>query len=206
MQKYRPKSLSAKVNNILKSQELKWFDTAVSVATPGLVTPVNLVPQGDDVIARDGRKILMKSLWMRITGLSQAVGTNPICPRVALVYDKNPNGVLPVITDIFTSTSSTAFKNMNNQERFVILYDNTAGLGDAMADVHIEIAGNTGSTPYSQYHVNKYVPLNHTAVYGPTGSGTIVGSQTGGLYIVALGESSTAVGVAGNFRLRFLDS
>lgn len=206
MGKYRTKSLTAKVNNILKSQELKWYDTSVASATAGQVTPLNTIPQGDDAVARDGRKIVMKSCWIRVTALGNS-GAGSICPRVALVYDKNPNGLLPVFSDIFTSAGSVAFANLNNKERFQILYDNTAGLNDPCADVHIEARSTSPFDLLAQYHVNKYVPMNHTTIFGSTGQGTQAGTQTGGLYLVALAEpGSTSIALVANMRVRFLDS
>lgn len=192
------KSLAAKVNGLLRAQELKWHDTIVTAFSAGTVVPLNAVPLGDDAIARDGRKILMKSLQYKLTAFaSQAAGAPPQ-PRLAIVYDKNPNGLLPVVTDIFQSSSGVALTNLNNRERFEVIHDNFAGLKIGHDPL---IAGAAGYVFTSQW----YGRLDHTTVYGASGSGTQAGTQTGALYAVLLGGAGDTSGIV-NLRLRFADS
>lgn len=192
------KSLAAKVNGLLRSQELKWYDTVVSSFSAGTVVPLNAVPLGDDAITRDGRKILMKSVQYKLAAFaSQAAGLAPQ-PRLVIVYDKNPNALLPAVTDIFQSSVGVALTNLNNRERFEIIHDNYAGLKRGHDPLFVGAAGYVFQDEW-------FGRLDHSTVYGASGSGTQAGTQTGGLYAVLLGGSGDTNGLL-NIRIRFIDS
>lgn len=193
-------TLTKQVRAIKKSQELKWFDVNLASATGGAVEPLNNVPLGDDATARDGRKIIMKSVNFKLWATGTMAGALSTMPRLAIVYDKANNGLLPAATDIFTSTASTAQVNLNNRDRFKILYDNHGGLNKGTDPYRIY---STGSTTFI---VNDYVKLRDLeTIYSDTGSGTIAGTRTGALYAVFLGTGAVA-GLDASFRTRFLDS
>jgi len=78
----------------------------------------NLIRQGTISNQRVGREVQMKSFQLRYEPGS---GTQP--QRMLVVYDKQPTGTAPVITDILTADSFTAFTNLDNKERFVTLID-----------------------------------------------------------------------------------
>lgn len=196
---YQKKSLTAKVNALLQSQEWKWFDTSINSATGGQITPLNSIPQGDDSITRDGRKIIMKSLAIKLAGNATAADGAFVSPRLAIVYDKNPNGVLPTATDVFNTNDGISHPNLNNRDRFVILYDNFCGMKRGHDPLSWPGAG------YVNFHIQEYLKLDLSTVYGPTGSGTIAGTQTGALYAVFLGSSVPSV-ISSSFRVRFVDS
>lgn len=187
------------IGSIKKSQELKWIDNTGTAVSAGDVVPLNNIPLGDDQNSRDGCAILMKSCIIHVfaTTSSAFIGA----PRAVLVYDKVPNGLLPVYSDIFTTNGTTAQVNNYNKDRFTILYDNYAGL-------------KRGSDPYqvggadpqnARFIIDDYVKLNHKARYGPTGSGTTAGTKTGALYMVYLGGGNVTQFVS-NIRVQFLDS
>lgn len=196
---YQKKSLTAKVNALLESQEWKWYDTSIASATGGQVSPLNNIPQGDDSVTRDGRKIIMKSVAFKLAGNAAAGAGSFVAPRLAIVYDKNPNGVLPVSTDIFTTNDGTTHSNLNNRDRFVIMYDNFCGMKRGHDPLSWPGEG------YVNFHIQEYLKLDLSTVYGPTGSGTIAGTQTGALYAVFLGSSTPSV-IGSSFRVRFVDS
>lgn len=200
----RSSSLVAKVNKLIQSQELKWLDTSVTDPAAGLVVPLNNVPQGDDAVARDGRKINMRSCEFVVAAYTNPSVGAPVRPRLVIVYDKVCNGLLPAATDIFTSTDGIALKNLNNSHRFQIVYDNYAGLkrGHDPLQVFVPSAG----TQYGIFHIKDYVKMDHDTIYGATGSGTIAGTQTGALYAVFLGGGAASTGTVSNFRVRFVDS
>lgn len=188
------------ISRIKKSQELKWHDVAVASAAAGGVEPLNNVPLGDDAVARDGRKIIMTSLMCRLVadGGSATLST---FPRMAIVYDKVPNGVLPSATDIFVTTDSTAMPNLNNRDRFVILYDNFGGMGHNR-DPHSAYSGTLAQT----FGIEDLISLRRKeTIFKDTGSGTTAGTATGGLYAVFLGTGAVSA-INARFRLRFLDS
>lgn len=191
--------LKKDVRRIKKSQELKWHDVNLTSATGGQVEPLNNVPLGDDATSRDGRKIMMTACISKgnVGGVS-AFGY----PRYAIVYDMAPNGVLPAASDIFTSTVGVAQVNLNNRNRFKILWDNHGGLG--LGRDPFNLTPGTGSS--TAYVWNDYIKLRDMiTIYKDTGSGTTAGTTTGALYAVFLGAGSTSQGEI-SFRIRFLDS
>lgn len=97
------------------------------------VVPLNLVAAGSSYFNRIGRKIAMESISFegQISFINNVGTALPDVGRIAIVYDRQPNGALPIFTDIFADqqafgspTSSTvAGLNLNNRDRFTLLLD-----------------------------------------------------------------------------------
>lgn len=192
--------LKKDVSRIKKSQELKWHDVILTSATGGQVEPLNNVPLGDDATTRDGRKIMMTAITCH-GNVGNTGGTSP-CPRYAIVYDVSPNGALPPVTDIFTSSVAASFTNLNNQKRFKVLWDNFGGLGQGRDPFNYQNAINENGS----FIWNDYIKLrNLITMYKDTGSGTMAGTSTGALYAVFLGSGSTTTADI-RFRIRYFDS
>lgn len=202
--KARPqKSLNAKVNELLRDRELKWLDTVITAPAQGQITPINNVPLGDDSTTRDGRKIIIKSIQLRYGLYGSSGGTGYVSPRVVVVYDTNPNGTLPVFGDIFTDATGTAYQNLNNRERFKIIYDFAFGQKKGSDNFVTTSATNTNAA----FNDVLYRKCDLTTIYKDSGSGTIAGTATGGLYVYFLfGAGATTTGSTCNCRIRFADS
>lgn len=178
--------------------ERKFIDTTDStdITTTGVVVPVNLIAAGTDYDARIGRKVILKSFQIRaIFGLENA--SVPSGVRYLLVYDKQTNGALPAITDILNTASAqnpvTAMLNLNNRDRFVILWDKIFQL-------------NTSFSIFQ--HFKKYKKLRHETVYSGT-TATIGSIITGGLYVVTIGSVPAGITDVDNgmtMRVRFVDA
>lgn len=179
-------------------QERKFLDTPVTedFTTTGFVSPLNLIATGTDFTNRIGRKVCMKSFQLRcFIGLESL--SNPSGYRHILVYDKQTNGNTPAVTDILDNSVGgslfNAMINLNNRDRFVILWDKTSSL-------------NQAGMNFIAY--KKYKKLNHETVY--SGTTAAIGSiATGGLFLVTLG--SVAAGAADidqvcTCRIRFVDA
>lgn len=193
-------SLTRQIKRIKKSQELKWFDVNLTGASGGLVEPLNNVPLGDDATARDGRKIMMTACIAK--GSVGITGGTSAFPRYAIVYDMAPNGVLPAATDIFTASTAVAQVNLNNQNRFKILWDNHGGLKLGRDPFQFNASVNeTGTFVWNDYIKIKDL-ITH---FKDTGSGTIGGTLTGALYAVFLGSGATTAASI-SFRIRYFDS
>ena len=97
--------------------------------TTGSVTLLNGVATGTDFTDRIGRKIVMRSLYLRGT-LSPVDGItlDNMC-RVLIVYDMQSNGAAPAITDVLKSATSIAQLNMNNRDRFRVIMDKQFAVG-----------------------------------------------------------------------------
>ena len=178
----KSKSLTSKVNKLIRQQELKFRDnlpgtTSTFTTTGTMLSQTALVAQGDDAVARDGRRITMK--YYHIHGYYTS-GSGPASGSRVIVYlDKQPNGSSFSATDILTSTTTNADSMINfiNRDRYKILWDSYAGIGtQATSDA-------TGSTAVSHY-VNKYIPLNDTeAVYASNATAESLTNAVG--YLVA---------------------
>lgn len=112
--------------------EKKFFDTALSFnldftgecSTTAGTGLINLIPQGDTESTRDGRQCTIESINIRgdmtfIPGAAaQASGTG----HLYLILDKQCNGALSAITDVFTSNDMRiVFHNLANSKRYVVL-------------------------------------------------------------------------------------
>lgn len=178
---------------------------------------LNGVQEGASFYNRVGRRTHMKSI--HVTGELIETGNGAGVAeydRVMLVYDRQPNGNFPAISDILldygndgtTFTTSYSKLNLNNVERFAILRDQ-----------RIQIAANSGAstnvagaiTNYGQQaNINWFVPLKdlETHYKSTTNPAAIGDIATGALYLVTFGD--VAIGSAGyqfkyNARLRFTD-
>jgi len=112
--------------------ELKYYDTglALSATTAGVASTtaatgfINLIPQGDTEVSRDGRKCVIKSVSIRgnwqYLPAATAVGQADII--VYLMLDSQCNGAAPTYTDIFDAANLfEAHRNLANGSRFTVL-------------------------------------------------------------------------------------
>lgn len=172
--------------SILKSQVkkeqnvgyLETFNSAVSVSNAG-ITPIllNGAVRGTDQTTRLGDEFVMKMLHMKFTLLSSDT-TNIY--RVSVVYDKEPRGASPTLTDIFVQTTVTepvfAYRNPDYLERFQVLYDK-------------RFYSTTGTSNQLQYNsVN--IPLNRKVNAGLGNTGTIADLSYGALWLIAWSDSA----------------
>lgn len=120
------------------SQEKKWHDTVREInvtnalqllgttAAPTVVS-INLIPQGDTAITRDGRKCQLVSYYccgtLKTTVAAQAVYHGYY--KLWLVQDTQCNGANCLAADVFTidtgGTPSLVHRNLENVERFRII-------------------------------------------------------------------------------------
>lgn len=122
-----PLSGSFRSRQMMPVGELKNVDTILNGTVTGptatVLGPLNVIAQGPGQNERIGRRVTMKSLWVRwqITMGSASVGASPF--RLLIVYDKQSNAGLTAITSVLTSNTITAFKDLSNERRFVTLMD-----------------------------------------------------------------------------------
>ena len=156
----KSKSLTAKVNKLIRSQELKFKEylpgaSALAVAGSQVVITGGIT-QGDDSASREGRRICCK--YIHLHGFYQCV-PGSTGSRLILVQDKQVNGTAATLPDIVSSSGSSLAESMinfNTRERFRILYDSYAGSNAAsMTD-----ATATLQTVF----VDKYIPLQDLEV------------------------------------------
>lgn len=181
------RSLTAKVNQLINSQELKNSDTSAAAQvtnSTGSMTPLNgNIAAGDDVTQRNGRKINLVSSMLRFHSfITDGVSSAPAAFRLALVYDRQPNGTPPTWTDVFQLQTSDSDRNVSNRDRFTIIYDNYNSAKKGYLSVSPGAAGATGFE--SGFYDQNYAKLRDmTTEYATTATGTPL---HGGLYMALL--------------------
>lgn len=186
----------------------------VDVNTTGSFTLLNGCEQGSDYTDRIGRKIFMKSLFIRgmvSTQPSLNAGSSPSAAnsqtaRMVVFIDSQPNGAAPSVTDLLNTASPFSQLNLNNRDRFRILADETFCFGPLVtsttATQAIAYADNQASL------VERYLRLRHETIFNAGNAGTIGDINSGALYMFWIGSviSGAADCIATvSTRVRFLD-
>lgn len=191
--------------------ELKSVDydqtVGISSASPAILC-LNIIGAGTDINQRVGRKVKLNSLQTDMTIVCEDGGTGREC-RMALVYDRNPNGAMPIYSDIFADVAGTTNAwtgvNLKNRDRFKILRDHKQFLvGSSVSgvtEISLSYWGSTGCK-------SDYIKLGLDEVFG-NGDDDIGAIQTGALYAVAFtqtgGTPSPAPSFHINSRVRYTD-
>ncbi len=166
------------VRNILNT-ECKRYDLTVARAanlTTGRVNLLSLVPLGDDYNQRDGRSIRTVGLEFRILDeLDPVVGLKDLVRTVVFVDMENA-GSAPAVTDLLTTSHPMSTFNVNNLQRFIVLWDNLNGV-------------ETYTTQYKP-HVQKIRLDDHVRFRSATA--TVADCAEGHIFIVTVSLSGTA--------------
>jgi len=200
-------SVSKYRDNKAKVPETKvndfFLNGSVSYNTAAL--PLMGIAQGSDNTNRVGRQIRVKSVHMKlkISNLASILNAAPFIGgtdsvRVAVVVDKNNSDstTYPIYSEVWQTSGANVLqpfmpRNMNNIERFDVLYDEL---------VTINAGGPIGAS------VSKYIKLDLRSVYNDT---TGIQPVTNAIYVFILdqnpGTASTYTQAMGSFRLTFFD-
>jgi len=195
--KVQGKIVSTRIRRAPIHREKRYHDNAEAnfyMGTTGNLNQINKISTGDNDYHRNGSSIMMGGVTLRgfyIGGTSQGL---PTIGRLMVVYDKQPRGALPTLTDILVSATPVSLINGNHADRFTILFDklySVAGDGDTLSGAHP--AGT----------IQEYIRVNLPAVWESLNTdGDISDVLKGGLYIVQIGSGPAADGEeAGRFRL-----
>ena len=172
--------------------ENKYVDVANAAYvcdTTGSITHISVVPQGDSVNQRDGRKFM--PTWVNMRGIIANGSTSTSTESaVLLVWDKQPNKALAAITDILDTTSTVAQNKRENSSRFMII-----------RRWSVVLTGKSdGSTvPGFARNFDRYVRLPPGLVAECTPSDTTgeIGNRvTGALLLVTLGNRAAGTSAA----------
>lgn len=176
---------------MLLSREPKYIDTALNVlslTTTPQVFNLNDVAQGDNYTNRQGNVVQSRYLQYRFScNLTNQTIVQPSNYKMAIVLDRQPNGVAPTFAQCFDTAVSTLVFSMKNvaqfQERFVILAE-TIGVA----------TGTTGGDA-SQACFKGFVDLSKMPIADQVVryNGTIATSpNTNGLYLMIVSTSTLA--------------
>jgi hypothetical protein len=180
-------------------QELKYNDVpfATDATTTGVVVPLNTFGAGDTALLRDGNKILMRSLELRVRLDMEAVAPNAVC-RFIVVHDKNANLTSPTIagaTGVLDAITPESLRTISGMSRYTILMDKSFALNTASA-----------SAPQKMFF-KKYIKLSpelQLASFYDGGSSVPVSGSLTLLYFSDIAAGATDVNVNGQSRLRFV--
>ena len=187
---------------LTKNKESGYVDfhrAILDVDLNGEVYQLNVVPQGAGTSERVGKKIMMKSLQLKGFSYNFSNAAYNVA-SLMIIYDSRPTGTLPVMTDILTSSKSTAMSNDNNTKRFKIL--------KRLQFVMNGPATAAGATANSAVCVDEYLRLNLPVVFKDYGTGAIGDVEEGALYLVTCGEFDdldVAAYLDVSSRLRYID-
>lgn len=192
--------------------ENRFGDTVVGT-TGNYVGTINNISQGTGETQRIGRKVIIRSLSLRgevkmpneANTVLNAASINCDVVRLMIVQDKQTNGNVANLTDIFSYNFSSgspvvdwrAFRTMDNINRFKILVDKTFKINN-----QIFTAGG-GSAPLNEiaYNIYRkcYIPIE---MKGSTANVADMMSNSVSIYLVSGNGLATWNGIA---RVRFSD-
>lgn len=193
--------------------EWKNVDVGIAITNPAgsniawqVGTFLNPIAPGNTPTTRVGRKVAINSLlirWIR-TGLLLASTGPPIIfadggpPfRVIIVYDKQPFGAIPAITEILISADYNSPLNLNNSERFLILHDEQPCIKQ----------GHNSSNMSGKIYLKW--PKALTNQWGGAGSGNIADCSSGAIYCFFGTPNNTTAqnfSFTGYSRIRYTDA
>lgn len=176
-------------------------DTAITFNSTGSLQLIYTIPQGTSVTTRVGKKIQVKSLQIRGYANTGTTQTQATTGWMYVIYDKQPTGSLPVITDIFEQISQTALLNDNNSDRFLVLFKKQFVFSGQVDDPALH-------TDQTIHPIDFYMKLHHKVVYKALGTGAIADFNYGAMYLVTFGDlaSGTASPTGEvSLRTRFFD-
>lgn len=191
----KPAGLYAKVN----SKEIKAVDVNITQAMniPGSVTfqLLNGVQAGAAFYNRVGSRIEMKSVHLRGYIRNITTGIDDV-GRIMVVYDRQPNGSFPNITDIIqsrdnagaTGNSGIAPVNLDQRDRFVILRDYQVYLPSVTNTAGVLTNGPAHQCNGNPLEFSIFIKLKGLIThYKSTTNPAVIGDiNTGGLYAICL--------------------
>lgn len=194
--------------------ELKTFDVTLSaqeVSTTGLFSEMCLPILGSDFNARVGRKIQMKSFYIRYhCGIKAAFTLGTITTtatqelRLIVFIDKQPNGAAPAVTDLLVAATPTSQLNMNNRDRFKVLRDVTH-----VFDPYTLLTASASPAWNRTAECGEiYKKINLECIFNATNGGTIADVNSGALYtfwIGSVGTGNNSGSVTQTSRVRYID-
>lgn len=157
--------------------------------SPGVL--LNQIPQGPTQQQHIGRKVMMKSLYIRYV-MTDVVGDTAYGRgRILVVYDKQTNGQPPLITDVLATNGFNSPNALTNADRFITIMD---VLTDAPQSAGQFVAG----AEYRSIGLDTMFNAGTTGVVGDISSGSVYC-----FYCNADGAVSSNINIVS--RIRFTD-
>lgn len=182
------------------SEEQKNVDVAITIPAAGSAasarTVLNPLAQGTTATTRLGRRVHMKSIYIRGFAQVAPTTTGGASLRILVVYDKQCNGAAAAATDVTVTDVYAAQNNLSNSRRFLTLFDHVTD--------HFGTAGPMGVP------INLYKKLNLDVEFNAGNAGDVTDISTGAV-LVFVWMSAGALATANpsstiNSRIRFTDA
>lgn len=190
--------------------ELKYIDTSASnsfALAAGIVIPINLMAQGTDINQRVGRKVQLKSVMANLnffpTNVTNANAAQGIFGRVCIIYDSQPNGSASAAayTDIFAAADPNAPLNLNNRDRFRVIWSQYWTVSSYWLNATPAIIGGAPQNVYRKC----YRKINLPTIFNGTG-GTIGTVATGALLLCIVCDNNNNAMYDYYTRVRYSDN
>jgi len=172
--------------------EKKVADTAgaYAVNTTGAMTLLAIPVLGSDMDMRIGRKIQLRSFYMRgrvvldnAVNLVSAVNSPAQQLRCIIFIDLQPNGGAPLVTDLLKTAEPSSQLNLNNRDRFKVLIDK-----QYCFDPFLYTSAGSTTTGRVIQNIKKYKKMNQEVVFNATNCGSIADINTGAFYMLWIGS------------------
>lgn len=194
------------------------FPVGETLSTTPTITHISAIANGTGDFQRIGNlvnfKYLHLALWINQTpGVGISLQAD-YC-RVAIVYDKSPNGVLPTYASVFQATDNAGANtsdpfvkaNIDTKHRFRVLYNQNlflpaVGVAPTVSNGGVE--EGVGRLRLNKFIYLRWMPSRHI------GTTAVIGSvESGALYLltetqtIAVGASASVL--QGSIRVAYVD-
>jgi len=189
-----------------------WGGTTAYVNNADTVTCFNPITQGNTSGTMVGRKCILKSLNFTFNIITPPLvaasfGVYKNLPvRVLFFYDKSNNGAAPAVTDLLVQQTTTSLRNLDNIDRFIMLYDKIFQTGQnstITGSVTYNMVGGNLSETIKSY-IKMSLPFD-----GPSTAGAVAGINSGAIFYLAIQDNaavSSGTYITGSGRIRFTDA
>lgn len=176
---------------------------------------LNGIQTGAAFYNRVGSRVEMKNLHLRgyIQSAATSVTTNL---RMLVVYDRQPTGALPVVSDILqsrdqtgaTATNGDSEINLDNRDRFIILRDKQYYAPPCTNTAGVLTNGPSFPSTDQEWDINEFIKLKGLGVHFKSSSSptTVADIATGAVYVMFVSTTSDSCwNVNLLWRTRFYD-
>lgn len=185
------------------------------VNTTGTITLLACPQLGTDYNNRTGRKINLKSVFIRgfvRTEESSTLSINSIASQMArfiIFIDNQPTPATAVaVTDVLVEALPSSQLNLSNRDRFQIICDKTYTFDPAVLST--VATQSICSLSRQIWPIKKYKYLNVETLFNATNGGTFADITTGALYMLWIGSNAAGAGTDINAvlstRVRYTDA
>ena len=162
--------------------ELKYVDVNnyTSYAAAGSLNLLNGLAPGTGPSQHIGRKVKFLSMLFRGAITSGNTGATPFrgMIRTLIVFDKQANATAPAVGDILETADATSPMDMNNRDRFAVIYNKLHAIDQ--------------SGGHQSAYIEFYKKISLSTIFNAGVAGTVADITTGSIYLVVLGANGDA--------------